>query len=562
MASNIFTELSLITIIAVAVIGICRLLKQPIIVGYILTGVLVSPFALNIIKSVELIATLSEMGIALLLFLVGLNLNPKIIKEVGKISLITGIGQVTFTTTITYLIAVIFFNFSSITAIYTAIAISFSSTIIITKLLSDKGDLHKLYGKISIGFLIVQDIIAIFILMIISSLTGKSNITGFAITSLIFGIGAVVSLFILGYFAIPKITKAVAKSQEFLLLFSLGWCFAIATLFSILGYSIEIGSLLAGISLSTSPYKQEISSKLKPIRDFFVFLFFIWLGSQLTFTNLSSQIMPTIVFSLIILIGNPIIVMSLMGLLRYKKQTSFLAGLTVAQISEFSLILFALGIKLGHLTKEMLSLITLIGIITIAGSAYFINYNNIIYSYLAKYLSIFERTNSLDKKEKKDKKYEIILFGAHKTGHDVLEAFKGNKSALLIVDHNPDLISNLSKKGYNCIYGDISDVDLLDELDLCNSRMVISTVPDLEANLLFIKRVKLCSPKTIVLAVANSVEEALTLYDTGATYVITPKFIGGRYISDKIKSYKFNTSKFQKEKENHKKHLDSIKDEL
>lgn len=560
MAYNIFIELSIIIIIAVVVSSIIRILKQPLIIAYIITGILVSPTLFNIIRSREIISTFSELGIALLLFMVGLNLNPRVIKEVGKVSLITGIGQVVFTAIIGYFIAV-WLSFNTVTAIYLSVALTFSSTVIITKLLSDKGDLHKLYGKIAIGFLIVQDLIAVIILMAISSFSNKTSLSDFGITTFATGTGLLVGLFIIGYYALPKITKPIAKSTEFLLLFSLGWCFAVATIFEIFNFSIEIGALLAGITLSLSPYKFEISSKLRPVQDFFVFMFFIWLGSQLVLTNIQNQIPAIIIFSLFILIGNPLIVIILMGILRYKKQTSFLAGLTVAQISEFSHIMIALGIKMGHISSDTLSLITMIGLITIGGSSYFIIYGDKIYNRLSNFLTIFERKITKEEKEEKQKKYDIVLFGAHRVGHDILEAFKHKKNSLLAIDYNPDIIEKLNKNGFNCIYGDISDVDLLDEIDLCNTKMVISTVPDLETNLLFMKRVKLCNPKIIILVVANSVQEAFDLYKNGATYVITPKFLGGKYISDKIKTYQFNAKKFVKERSEHINHLQKLKND-
>ncbi len=559
MAENIFIELSIIIISAIVVISIIRLLKQPLIIGYIITGILLSPSILNVIKSTDIIITLSQVGIALLLFMVGLNLNPRVIKEVGKVSLITGIGQVVFTTLIGYFI-IKALGFSAITAIYLSLALSFSSTIIITKLLSDKGDLHKLYGKIAIGFLIVQDLIAVLVLMAISSLSNKNSIASFAVGTFVTGTAAIAGLFIFSYYALPKITKTIAKSQEFLLLFSLGWCLAIATLFDFLNFSIEIGALLAGITLSLSPYRFEISSKLKPIQDFFVFLFFIWLGSEFVFSSIKIYIPVIIILSLFILIGNPLIIMALMGILKYKKQTSFLAGLTVAQISEFSHILIALGIKVGHLAPETLSLLTVIGLITIAGSTYFINYNDRLYDSLSKYLSFFERKITKRERKEKQKNYDVILFGAHRAGHDILEAFKQKKNSILVVDHNPDIVEKLTKKGFNCIYGDISDVDLLDKIDLCNAKMLISTVPDTKTNLLFIKRAKLCSSNPIILTVANSVTEALELYEQGATYVITLKFIGGEHISNKIKLYRFDIKKFLKEQELHKKHLNKLEE--
>ena len=558
MPETIFVELSIIIITAILIISIMRILKQPLIIGYIITGVILSPSLFNVIKSTEIINTLSQIGIALLLFMVGLNLDPKVIKEVGKVSLITGIGQVVFTTVIGYLI-ITSLGFSSITALYLALALSFSSTIIITKLLSDKGDLHKLYGKISIGFLIVQDLIAAVILITIPSFSNRGTFTNFAISTFATGSLLIIGLFIFGYYALPKITKPIAKSQEFLLLFSLGWCLAVATLFEFFNFSIEIGALLAGITLSLSPYKLEISSKLKPIQNFFVFLFFIWLGSELVLSQLKADIPAIIILSLFILIGNPLIVMILMGIMKYKKQTGFLAGLTVAQISEFSHILIALGIKVGHLTSEALSLLTIIGLITMAGSTYFIIYANKIYPYLAKHLSIFERKSTKRERDEKVKRYDVILFGAHRMGHDILEIFKHKKQSLLIVDHNPDITGNLTKNGFNCIYGDITDIDIFDEVDICNAKMIISTVPDLETNLLFMKRVKACNPNAIVLVVANDAEEGLALYGQGATYVITPLFIGGKYITEKIKEYKFDIKKFLEEQAEHIKQLNKIK---
>ena len=560
MPINIFLELSLIIIIAIVIIAITRILKQPMIISYIITGIIISPPLLNLIKSTELIFTLSEIGIALLLFMVGISLNPKVIKEVGKVSLITGIGQVIFTAVIGYFIGV-WLGFNQITSIYLAIALTFSSTIIIAKLLSDKGDLDKLYGKVAIGFLIVQDLIAILALMIVSSLSDGQSFTNFAFTTFATGTLIVIALFIIGYFALPKITKSIAKSQEFLLLFSLGWCFTVAALFDLLNFSIEIGAILAGITLSFSPYRYEISSKLKPLRDFFIFLFFIWLGSQLSFQSLSQYTTAVIIFSLFILIGNPLILMTLMGILKYKKRTSFLTGLVVAQISEFSHILIALGIKVGHIAQDTLSLITVIGLITIAGSTYFIIYGDKIYSAISPLLTIFERKSAIKEKEEKKKKFDVILFGAHRTGHDILEAFKNKKQSILIIDHNPEVVEKLTKNGFNCIYGDIADIDLFEEIDICNSKMLISTVPDKEINLIFMHRIKLCHPKAIILVVANDANEALELYKNSATYVITPKFIGGHEIAEKIKSYHFDIKKFLSEKISHIKHLYKLKNE-
>ena len=556
MNPEIFVELSKILIVTIVITGFMRFLKQPAIIGYILSGIIAGPFVFNIINSTNTLTAFSQIGIALLLFLVGLNLNPKVIKDVGKIALITGLGQVIFTATIGFIISKLL-GVSTINSLYIAIALSFSSTIIIMKLLSDKRDLESLYGRISIGFLIVQDFIAIGILLIISSLNNGTNLTSLAIESILKGVGGILVLFILTVYLILPLTKIIARSQEFLLLFSISWCFAIATVFHYLNFSIEAGALLAGMTLSLSPYHYEISSKLKPLRDFFLILFFIMLGSQMVFSNLYQNMGLILTFSFFVLIGNPIIVMTLMGLLGYTRRNSFLAGLTVAQISEFSLIVVAMGVSVGHVTNEILSLVTAVGLITFAGSTYMILYSNKLYPILSKYLTIFERKGKKvdEHKYHKDEDYEIILVGYNRIGFDILESLKKIKKKFMIIDYDPEVIAKLSKEGYDCRYGDADDLELLNELNFSKVKMVISTIPLTDTNLLLINKVKEENKKAIIAVISHHIDDAVRLYDNGATYVLMPHFLGGKHFSTMIENNKLNINKFLKEKIEHMAHL-------
>lgn len=552
---EILVEIGIIIVITTIIAGLIRFLRQPLIVGYILSGIVVGPYFLNIIHSTGTLDIFAHMGIALLLFIVGLNLNPKVIKEVGKVSSITGIGQVIFTSLIGFFICKLF-GFSNMVSIYVAIALTFSSTIIILKLLSDKDDMGTLYGKISIGFLIIQDLIAMLILMVISSISSGFNLITLVLTFLN-GFGLLVILFLIGMYILPDVTKAIAKSQELLLLFSISWCLALASLFHYLNFSMEIGALLAGVTLSLSPYRYEISSRMRPLRDFFIVLFFILLGSQMVFTNMPQYIFPIILLSIFILIGNPLIVMVLMGLLGYTKRNSFLAGLTVAQISEFSLILIALGVKVGHLTNEILSLVTVIGLITIAGSTYMIIHANNIYPYIAKYLKIFERKGSKvdEHKYHEHDVYDIILFGYNRIGYDLLESFKKIKKKFLIVDYNPETIISLAKEGVDCRYGDASDSELLGELNLSKTKMIYSTIPDFDTNLLLVNKIRESNKKAIIIIVSHQIDEAIRLYDKGATYVIMPNFLGRHHTSTLIEKYGLDLNKFLEEKVIHINHI-------
>ena len=236
---EILVEIGIIIVITALIAGLMQFLRQPLIVGYILSGIVVGPYFLNIIHSTGTMDIFAHMGIALLLFIVGLNLNPKVIKEVGKVSSVTGIGQVIFTSLIGFFICKLF-GFSTIISIYVAIALTFSSTIIIMKLLSDKDDMGTLYGKISMGFLIVQDLIAMLILMVISATPGEFNLTTLVIGTILKGLGLLVILSLIGIYILPSVTKAIARSQEFLLLFSVSWCLALASCFHYLNLSMEI----------------------------------------------------------------------------------------------------------------------------------------------------------------------------------------------------------------------------------------------------------------------------------------------------------------------------------
>jgi len=555
---EIFIELSIIIGITVLIAGIMRLLKQPLIIGYILAGIIVSPYFLNIVQSTETIKVFSQIGVALLLFIVGLSLSPKVIKEVGKVSLITGIGQIIFTCLFGFFISRLL-GFSVIVSAYIAIALTFSSTIIIMKLLSDKRDLEKLYGKISIGFLLVQDIFVIILLMIISSFSGSLSMDNLSFVSILSGILLIGGFVLISIYVLPSLSNFFAKSQEFLFLFSIGWGLGLAALFYYMGFSMEIGALVAGIALSMSPFHYEISSKMRPLRDFFIILFFILLGSQMVFGNINELIVPAIIFSLFILIGNPLIVMILMGLLGYKKKTSFQAGLTVAQISEFSLILIVLGVSIGHLTNEILSLVTIVGLITISGSTYLILYSDKIYPYLSRYLSIFER-KKVKEDEQESKDYDVILFGYNRIGYDLLESFKKLKKKFLVVDYNPETTLELSKKGIECRYGDVDDEEFLSELNLTKTKMIVSTIPEFETNLLLINEIRQINKDAIVIVVSHNIKEANILYDGGATYVIMPHFLGGSHASMMIDKYGLNLNKFLDEKKKHIKQLKTRKE--
>lgn len=555
---NTFSELSIILAVATVVAVAAKLLRQPLIIGHIITGLIVGPYALNLIETPDTLRVFSELGVALLLFIVGLQLSPRVIREVGRVSLVTGIGQVVFTTGIGYLILHGVLGFSPIESLYIALALTFSSTIIILKLLSDKGDLQKLYSKISIGFLLVQDIIAVCVLIVLGSAhkglqTGEILVLLFLKGILFFAVLAAISAFIL-----PKLSVFFAKSQELLFLFSAAWGLGFATLFYLSGFSLEVGALASGVALSVTPYNYEISAKLRPLRDFFIILFFVLLGSQLAIGDISSLWFPAIILSLFVLIGNPLVVIALMGALGYSKKTGFLSGLTVAQISEFSLILIIAGINSGNLPPHILSLITMVGIITIAGSSYLILYGDKIYPYMERYLSIFERKRNI-KDLKIPKSVSVILFGSNRVGYDFISLYSKMKKKFLVVDFDPVVIAHLRKNNINCVYGDVEDAEFLSTLPLREIRMAVTSVADYETDFFLLQTIRACNPSAILIAIAHSVKEAEGLYASGASYVIMPHFLGAKYAVELIEQFGFRSRAYSKERERHRTFLEDRK---
>ena len=527
---NIFFDIGIILIVATFFAFLAKVLKQPLIPAYILTGILIGPY-LDLITNTDIIITLSEIGIAFLLLIVGLEIDIRRLTDVGVVSVIGSLTQMLIIFTISFIIAV-FLSFKQIESIYLAIIIAFSSTMIVVKLLSDKRQIDTLHGKIIIGFLLMQDIAAIFVLSILTTLDG------FSLSTLFLSIikGAIVFLIaaLAGKYLFPKIFTFAAKSQELLFIAAISVSFLFSILFSYIGYSIAIGAFVAGVTLANLPYNIEIIGKIKSLRDFFSVLFFVSLGMELLLSSFELILKPLMIFLVIIIVIKPLIVMFLCSFFGYKKRTSFLTSISLAQVSEFSLIIAAQGLLLGHISQEIFSLTVLLAVITIGLTSYFIKFDDVLYSKLKKYLNVFD----LMTKEKEHEleylpraKHEVILVGYNRIGFSVVKTLRRMKKKLLIIDFNPETISKLIKEKIPSLYGDIGDIELLERLNFKNANLVISTIPAKRENLLVIKKVKEANKNAVIFVTANQVKEALSLYDAGADYVILPHFLGGDHVS-------------------------------
>ncbi len=556
MHGDLFLELSLIIAVGAGISLVMRLLKQPLIIGYILTGLVVGPTFLDLATNNETLEIFSDIGIALLLFLVGLGLNPKIIKEVGKVAVFTGVGQVLFTTLFGYMVVTSVLDVTTTAAWYVSIALAFSSTIIILKLLSDKKEQTRLHGKIATGFLLVQDILATVALLFVSA-NGSGGLNTDDLIDL--GLAAAMlasGMYLIVQYVLPRMNNLIASSQEMLFLFSIAWGLGIGTIFSQLGFSLEVGALAAGVALAQFSYAQEIAARLKPLRDFFIVLFFVVLGSQLNLDNVASALPQAIILSLFVLIGNPIIVMSIMGLLGYTRKISFKTSLAVAQISEFSLVLLLLAFEHGQIDEQTLSVVTLVGLITIGVSSYIILYDETLYPLFEKHLRIFER-----KKPKTEQtahaNYDALIFGYKKGGTEFVKVFQSMKKRFAVVDYNPEIISVLEERDVPSLYGDLTDIEFLEEAGVYQTKLIVSVLTNFEANSFLLKALESNSAKSMFVCHADSRTEAAQLYELGAEYVILPHYIGSEKIGSYIRKNGINKTAL---KQYRKQHLSELYD--
>lgn len=540
---HIFTELSLVLVIVAGISFVMRLLRQPLILGYILSGIIVGPLLFDLIHAKEAFAGFSQIGIALLLFIIGLGMNAGVIRSLGRVSITTagviltlvgglGVGAATL------------LGFDIKTALVMGVALFFSSTILILKVLSDKREVSRLHAQIAIGVILVDDIVAtIAIVLVAAASSGGANIGDLG---LLFAkaVGLGLLLYLAGAHVIPRFSKAFARNQELLFVFAVAWGFGIASLFGLAGFSHEVGALFAGVSLAGLPYAMEMGTRLKPLRDFFVVLFFVSLGETFVFHDFAGTVIPALVLSAIVLIGKPLFTMATLGALGYTKLTSFKASIHLSQISEFSIVLVVLATQTGLINTQAASIMTLVALITIAVSSYLMKYDDPLYRRFHGALGIFERKEPTERKQKRGL-YAAILFGYHHGGHEFLNLFRDMKQRYLVVDYNPEVIEHLESQGIRHAYGDATDTEFLEEINAGHANFIASTIIDRRVNMQILTYLHRYSDEITFICHARTYEDALELYEHGAAYVILPRFLGSEYITSHIKRYGMDKKAFE-----------------
>lgn len=542
--NNIFVQLAIILSLSSALGLLTYKLKQPLLIAYLLAGLLLSAVTSFDASKSQALSFLPDIGIAFVLFLVGMELDLRELKNYGKQILTAGVLQVLITSVLGTFIAQSF-GFSTREAIYLGIGLSFSSTLVVVKLLLDRKELTSLYGKLSLGVLLLEDLLAVIILLFMTAGVSLPNILPLSIF-FIKVIFLFISAVVFNRYVLSYIFKKVSDSPELLFLTSLAWCFSFITLASLLGFSVLIGAFLAGVVLASSPYHFHIQGKVKPMRDFFLSLFFVYLGTKVNFSHLTAVYPLIFLFALYAVLVKPIIYLLIFGIFGFKKHTMFLTAINLSQVSEFSLIILLVALKLGLVSQEGLTVIALSSALSFIASSLLISQSGKIYKTLAPIISFFEIRKHHIMEDAEDKLSDhVVIVGAHRVGGDLVRFLKRDRQSLVVLDHNPHQVEELLSQGISVIYGDMSDPEVLDILNLDEAKIIISTAPDLEGNRILLEDLKVRHISSPVIVRAETIKDARKLYKAGADYVIIPDLLAGDYLLNMLRDHLGDKSYFK-----------------
>lgn len=538
---NIFLQLALVLSLSSFLGFFIHKLKLPLIIAYLVCGVLLSLAGQFDPKTLGIFKIFPDLGIAFVLFLIGMELDLREIKSLGKPIIVVSLLQILLSSLAGYTLSVLF-GFSTLSSVLMGLGLGFSSTVVVVQLLLEKRDLTSLYGKLSLGILLIEDLIAILALMFISigsagaGLSLESSIPVFWLLTKALLLFAVT--FISAKFLLQKIFDAVAGSVELLFLTAVTWCFLFTAVAVVAGFSVVIGAFLAGVALATSPYHLQIQGKIKPLRDFFVALFFIFLGSQIVLSEIASVWYVILIFTLFALFFKPLVFLLVLGLFGFRKHTLFQTSLNLSQISEFSLIILLVGVELGIVPRITLSVMAPVTVISIIISAVLISHSKKLYTIFSPLLSFFEHKSKVHYMEAKlldSLEDHVVVIGAHKVGGPVVDFLEKNKIPFVVMDFNPHIVEELKKREINVFYGDAGDSEMLANLELENAKLIISTTRDMDDNEVLLDECRKKKIRAKIIARAMDGEHAKALKALGADYVILPEKVSGDFLVAQLK---------------------------
>lgn len=522
--------------------GIATLFRQPLILAYIAIGVVLGSHGLGIIPAetqIILSDLSSELGIAFLLFVVGLELSFKKLLEVKHV-VTFGTIATTIVLFIIGLFAAYFMGFPFMEGVYIGLILAFSSTLIVIKTLGDKNQVDTLAGRIMIGTLVLQDILVIIAVSILSVIAGAEptglvrwfvSLPGVNMIPWIQNLAVLVGAFLLGIIALV-LNRYVARylfrffshSIELLFVSSLGFFFMLSFAAIQLGFSISIGAFISGIIIANTDYYLEILNKIRTLAVFFSVLFFAALGFQVSFESFTQLLIPLAVLCGLTLFIKPIITGIIIVLFGYDKRTAILTSIHMSQLSEFSLILVASGLVLGHVTSQFVTITILSLLVTMTVSSYFMKYSAGIMNFLQRRFKSLAPDEQTIAEKIAIEHASVIVYGVEHIDEQLLLNITKTHHTL-VIDPDPAEIDYLRSKNMPCMLGSLGNDEILEKLNFKQVKIVVSSVTDFEENLYVATHVRKHAPDTVLVLQAHNAKEALDLYRHGASYVMITSIV-------------------------------------
>ncbi len=541
-------EFGILFLIIVVISFIIVRMKQPMVLGFVLAGLLFSFFITKGSASEEQIIILSELGITFLLFLMGLEFDLKGLKHMGKDIVIATLLQ----SVIFFLLALgpaLLLGFSLIESIYLSFLFMFSSTLLVVKILENKKETTTLRGRIVLGILIIQDIFAILALTLLGIIQEKSFAKFLLVP--VEGLALLAIAFVFARWLLNPLLRVAARYPELLFIFSLGICFLFVEISPLLGFSATIGAFIAGVTLANTEYKTDIYGRLKPLIIFFTMLFFVGLGFQIEFNLALKAVLFTVFLCVINFLVKPFIVYFTLRMRGYDMKTSFISGINLSQLSEFGIIIVASGMFLGILSKEIGAIAILSVITTMIISTYTIKYEKSIFRFfeprLRKIDERFPKKNVAS--DRVDiSAYNIIFFGYYDVGKEMFSKFSTTGKKIMVIENDPINIEALKRQKIPYVYNSVTNPYFFEHLDFSKTEMVFSSLVDIEDNKMIIQKVKHDNPKAVAILTAKSLKNSLELYANNADYVIYPSYVNQRNVYVLLQDYATDIKKLVEKK--------------
>ena len=547
------------------------LFKQPNILAYILTGLLIGPLFLGLITDQESISTLGELGVAFLLFSAGMELDARKLKRVGIVALIGGIVQVFVSFGIGFFIASML-GFETSVSLITGLLLAFSSTMLVTKILIERNEINSLHGKIIIGILMIQDVFALFVLIVLgkgltefASVSTSPMLVPSSLFSSLFDGGlfllirnvslVLIIALVLNRIVFKHLLKYIAKDSELLFMTT------VATLFLFIGmsYTFELpmaaAALIAGLSISSTPFSVGAAAEIRSLRVFFSALFFVALGMQINIFLPTNLLVLGIVLIILTVAVKPLLLAGEYLILGYGFVASSLIGLYLGQASEFSFIIIQQAMANSFISHDIGALMTLVVVVSMAITPYSVSLSKEIHK-LRRRIRLperFSRNIRLLEHKKRIFKDHIIIIGCHRIGYNIAKFLKKRDENVLVIDHDPETIFRLREEGsVDYLFGDAENEEMLELAHADKAKMVIITVVDVDAALFVTEWVRIRNKDAMIIARAHRKSSALELYNAGADWVVLPEMVGSNETVKQVDRFlEMPEDRFENEKVKH-----------